>query len=251
MPEEKIKLSVVIPAFNEAERSLKTNVLEDISRYLSKAGYSYEVILIDDGSADNTAQVIKEQIKDKKTFRLIENPHGGKAIAVMTGLIAAKGDIALFMDMDESTPLKEVEKFFPKFAEGYDMVIGSRDGREGAPVVRKLASVVFATLRNIILGLPFSDTQCGFKACNKSSRDTIFPPMLKEWSKQSVQGYSVSAGFDIEFLYRAKKFGFKITDVPVEWHYVNNQGYQLIKNAISALGDMFRIKVNDLQGHYR
>ncbi len=243
------KLSIIIPGYNE-ERSLSKNVLDEVSDYLKTVDYSYEVLIVDDGSTDKSVEIIKKQIKDKKNFRLIENPHGGKAVTVMTGLLEAKGEIALFTDMDQATPIGEVEHFFPKFEQGYDIVIGSRDGRKGAPLIRKLASVVFALLRNIILGLPFSDTQCGFKAFNIKSRNAIFPKMLERYQKNSQTGYVVNASFDSEFLFLAKKAGIKIIDVPVEWHHVESHSYQLFKNAFDAVVDMLRVRVRDILGTY-
>src|SRR3989344_7671434 len=130
-----MKLSIVIPAFNEIE-NLRKGVLEDIEKFLTSQKLSYEVLIVDDGSTDGSRNLIEKSIKGYKSFSLIKNNHGGKAIAVMTGLLGSKGDIGLFTDMDQATPISEVEKFFPIFNEGFDIVIGSRQGRKGAPVVR-------------------------------------------------------------------------------------------------------------------
>lgn len=245
----KPKLSVIIPGYNE-ERSLSKNVLDEVYNYLKGVKFEYEVLIVDDGSVDRSVEIIKEQIKNKKNFRLIENPHAGKAVTVMTGIMEARGEVALFTDMDQATPLPEVEKLLPKFEEGYDIVIGSRDGRSGAPMIRKLASIVFAILRNLILGLPFSDTQCGFKAFNDRSRKAIFPKLLERYKKSAQGGYVVNAGFDSEFLFLAKKSGFKIIDVSVEWHHVESRSYHLIKNAVDAVKDMLRIRLRDIAGVY-
>lgn len=247
---DKIKLSVVIPAYNETA-NLNLGSLDKIEQYLKKQKYQYEVLIIDDGSTDNTANIISSQIKDKKNFSLIKNTHGGKAITVMTGLIKAYGEIVLFTDMDQATPLDQVEKFFPKFENGYDVVIGLRKGRKGAPTIRKISAYIFSFLRNIILGLPLSDTQCGFKAFTQPAIKTVFPEMLKTWQAFSrSQDAAVNAGFDIEALYLAKKRGFKIAEVPVEWHYVGSKRVHVMKDAIEALKDMLRIKINDLKGKY-
>lgn len=248
--DDAVKLSVIIPGYNE-ERSLSKNVLDQVYSYLKTVKYPYEVLIVDDGSTDNSVEIISEQIKDKKDFRLIKNPHAGKAVTVMTGLLEAKGEVALFTDMDQATPIQEVEKFFPKFEQGYDIVIGSRDGRKGSPLIRQLASVVFSILRNVILGLPFSDTQCGFKAFNRNSRQSIFPKMLQRYQQTAQTGYVVNASFDSEFLFMAKKAGFKITDVPVEWHHVASHSYQLWKNAIDAILDMLNVRLRDLTGAYK
>ena len=244
-----IKLSIVIPAYNESA-NLKKGVLNEVISFLKTVDFTYEVLIVDDGSSDDTIKIIKDVISDKKNFRVVENPHGGKAITVMTGLLAAEGEIALFTDMDQATPLKEVEKFFPKFEEGFDIVIGSRAGRKGAPFVRKLSAWGFSLLRGVILGLPFSDTQCGFKAFSKESIEKIVPKIKKEWGVVHFKGGAVNAGFDVELLYLAKKYGFKIAEVPVEWNYVDSERVQVIKDAAAAIYDMLRIRINDLKGKY-
>ena len=250
------KLSVVIPAYNEA-KNLKKGVLEQVEDFLEKRKIDYEVIIVDDGSSDETKEIIKKIISKNKRFNLIENAHGGKAMAVMTGMLEAKGEIILFTDMDQATTINQVDKFLPKFEEGlpagrqgYDIVIGSRKGRKGAPLVRKLAAWGFSVLRRIILGLPFSDTQCGFKAFNKKSVDKIIPKIKDEWGVVHTGGGAVNAGFDVEVLYLAKKYGFKIAEVEVEWNYVDTERVQVIKDALAAIYDMFRIRINDLRGKY-
>ncbi len=244
-----MKVSIIIPAYNESA-NLKKGVLSEVEDYLKTIDFSFEVLIVDDGSSDDTATLVKQKIKGKENFRLIENLHGGKAYAVITGLLEAKGGIALFTDMDQATPLQEIEKFLPKFDEGFDIVIGLRSGRAGAPLSRKLAAWGFAFLRGIILGLPFSDTQCGFKAFNATSREAIFPKIKSEWGVLHFKGGAVNAGFDVEVLYLAKKLGFKIAEVPVNWKYVDTERVQIIKDAAAAVYDMLRIRLNDLRGKY-
>lgn len=243
------KLSVVIPAYNE-ERNLNKGVLDEVSEYLEKSKLDYEVIIVDDGSSDNTREILKKYISKNTHFKLTENTHGGKAIAVLTGMEESKGEIILFIDMDQATPINQWDKFLPIFEEGFDIVIGSRSGRKGAPFVRKLSAWGFSILRAIILGLPFSDTQCGFKAFNRKSIEKIIPKIKKEWGVIHFRGGAVNAGFDVELLYLAKKYGFKIAEVPVEWNYVDTERVQIIKDALAAIYDMIRIRVNDLKGKY-
>ncbi len=218
--------------------------------YLRNVEYSYEVIIVDDGSLDDTVLQIEKQIASLPFFRLIKNRHGGKALAVMIGMLAAQGEIILFTDMDQATPLDQIEKFFPKLEGGFDIVIGSRHGRKGAPVLRKLAAWGFSVLRSIILGLPFSDTQCGFKAFNRESIEKIIPKIKHEWGILHTGGGAVNAGFDVEVLYLAKKYGFKIAEVEVEWKYVDTERVQVAKDALAAIYDMLRIRLNDLKGIY-
>ena len=217
-----IKLSIVIPAYNE-EKNLKTGALNLVNDYLKGVSYTYEVIIVDDGSLDQTTELVEKFIKGKEDWRLVKASHGGKALTVIKGLLKSKGEIAVFTDMDQATPLDQIEKFFPKFDEGYDIVIGSRHGREGAPFIRKLAAWTFSLLRGIILGLPFADTQCGFKAFNKKSIEKIVPMVKDEWGVVHFKGGAVNAGFDVELLYLAKKYGFKIAEEKVEWNYVDTE----------------------------
>lgn len=243
------KLSVVIPSYNESE-NLKKGVLNEVANYLEEQDYKYEVIIVDDGSRDESVSLVQKIIKGKQNFSLIKNPHGGKAISVMTGLLFSKGEIALFTDMDQATPISEIEKFFPKFLEGFDIVIGSRHGRKGAPIIRKLMGFGFSFIRNIILGLPFSDTQCGFKAFNRKAREEIFNSMIQEWEKLRAKGPAVNAGFDVEALFLAKKRGFRIAEVNVDWHHVGTERVQAIKDSFDAIRDVLRIRLNDLSGKY-
>lgn len=244
-----MKLSIVIPSYNE-ERNLKKQVLEEVGDYLESLKIPFEVIIVDDGSSDKSVSLINEYIVDKKNFHLIQNSHGGKADAVMTGMFKATGDIILFTDMDQATPINQIEKFIPKFEEGFDIVIGSRHGRKGAPLIRKLSAWGFSVLRVIILGLPFKDTQCGFKAFSKVSVDKIIPKIKSEWGVVHFKGGAVNAGFDVELLYLAKKYGFKIAEVGVEWNYVDTERVQVVKDAIAAIYDMLRIRWNDLREKY-
>lgn len=243
-----MKLSVVIPAYNE-ERNLKKGVLPEIRNYLEELKTDYEVIVVDDGSTDRTKEIVKKFISKNQSFSLLEVSHGGKAMAVMHGMLKAMGDIVLFTDMDQATPIDQLEKFQPKF-NNFDIAIGSRHGRKGAPLLRKFAAWAFSILRGVILGLPFKDTQCGFKAFNRKSIEKIIPKIKGEWGVVHFKGGAVNAGFDVELLYLAKKYGFKIAEVEVEWNYVDTERVQVIKDALAAIYDMFRIRINDLRGKY-
>lgn len=246
-----MKLSVILPAYNESD-NLKRGVLSSISDYLEKNVKSHEVIIVDDGSSDNSIKLIEEFIKDKKNFRLIKNNHGGKAIAVMTGLLESTGEIGLFADMDQATPISEIEKLLPYFEKNYDIVIGSRKGRQGAPVIRKLMAFGFSLIRTIILGLPYKDTQCGFKAFNRRSINLIFPVLKARWHKHlQKKGAAVNAAFDVETLFIAKKIGFKIKEVQVEWHHVGTERVQVIRDSFDAIIDILKIRINDILGRYQ
>ncbi len=244
-----MKLSVVIPAYNE-ENNLRKGVLDEVKSFFDKKKIEYEVLIIDDGSSDLTKEIVRKYLTKSHEFRLIENSHGGKAIAVMTGMMEAKGEIVLFTDMDQATPIDQLDKFLPKFDRGFDIVIGKRLGRKGAPFMRKVAAWGFSILRGIILGLPFEDTQCGFKAFTRPSLEKIIPKIKNEWGVVHFKGGAVNAGFDVEVLYLAKKYGFKISEVPVDWNYVDTERVQVVKDAAAAIYDMLRIRINDFKGKY-
>src|SRR3989344_5391645 len=244
-----MKESFVIQSYKEL-KILEKGVLDQVESFLNSGNFDYEVIIVDDGSKDSSAEFVKKTIMKLKKFTLIENSHSGKANALICGMLQAKGDIVLFTDMDQATPINQIEKFIPKFKEGFDIVIGSRHGRKGAPVMRKLAAWGFSLLRGIILGLPFSDTQCGFKAFNKAAIKKIIPKIKDEWGVVHTGGGAVNAGFDLALLYLAKKNGFKIAEVPVDWNYVDTERVQVVKDAAAAIYDMFRIRWNDLSGKY-
>lgn len=245
-----MKISIIIPAYNEIA-NLKKGVLDEVENYLTKEKFDHEVLIVDDGSSDGTTEYIEKYIKDSKNFKLIKNNHGGKAIAVMTGLLESKGEVALFTDMDQATPITELNKLLPYFKEDFDIVIGSRSGRKGAPLIRKLMAFGFSVIRTIFLGLPFKDTQCGFKAFNRKSINKVFPVLKERWHKHlEKKGAAVNAAFDVETLFIAKKIGLKIKEVPVTWHHVGTERVQVVKDSLDAVIDIVKIRVNDLSGRY-
>lgn len=244
-----VKLSVIIPAYNES-LNLRAGVLDAVYNYLKQKSISFEVIVVDDGSCDETAGLVAEFIKTHPHLKLIKNSHLGKALTVVTGMLEAEGEIALFTDMDQATPIDQLEKILPKFDQGFDVVIGTRHGRKGAPMRRKLTAWGFTLLRDILLGLPYRDTQCGFKAFDQKAIRTIFPLLKKFRQGTKTSGAAVNAGFDIELLYIAKKKNLKITDVNVDWHYVGSERVPFIKSSLDAIFDIIRIKANSLTGAY-
>lgn len=245
-------LSVVIPSYNEMA-NLQKGVLNKVKNYLDKQNYDYEVIIVDDGSADESAEFVKKFAKDEKEFRLIQNSHSGKAGAVTTGMLEAKGDFIVFTDMDQATPIEELEKILPFTEKGYDIVIGSRSGyRKGAPFTRKVMAKGMMVLRSTIVGLPeIKDTQCGFKLFSKKAAHEIFSKVKEvQHGFKSIHGSSVTAGFDIEVLYLAKKMRYKIVEVPVEWLYVETRRVSPVKDSIDGLLDLIRIRRNIIKGEY-
>jgi len=244
-------LSVVIPAYNE-ETNIRLGALDKVLRYLNSQTYEWEVLIVDDGSSDGTKYLIEEFVGEDKRFRLLNNPHQGKAATVIAGMLKANGSIVLFSDLDQATPLKEIEKLLPKFDSGFDVVIGSRsDKREGAPILRRFMAKGFMMLRTLILGLRgITDTQCGFKAFRNHVAKAIFHKLKLYGRNATVSGSMVTAGFDIEVLYLAKRLGYKIAEVPVEWHYVETRRVNPIKDSWQGFWDIVIIRMNALRGMY-
>jgi dolichyl-phosphate beta-glucosyltransferase len=212
--------------------------------------YTWEVVFVDDGSTDNTLKIAQEFAKKHANFFVLPEQHRGKAGTVTAGVLKSKGEIIIFTDTDQATPIDQVERILPKFKEGYSLVIGSRDGREGAPLIRKIMAYGFSLLRLLILRLPYRDTQCGFKAFSKESAKEIFKRLEIFSSKNKSTGASVTAGFDLEVLYIARKLKYKVAEVPVDWHHKEGTKVDPIKDSIEGLRGLLMVRINSLQGKY-
>lgn len=250
---DKFILSVVIPSYNEMA-NLQKGTLDKVLSYLSRQKYDYEIIVVDDGSMDGSLEFVKKFERENKKIKVIEGRHSGKAGAVTSGVLSAKGDYILFTDMDQATPIEELDKLLPYLKEKFDIVIGSRQGqRKGAPFTRKVMAQGMITLRSIIVGLSdIHDTQCGFKLFTKKSAHDIFRKVEKVHNGfRTIKGSSVTAGFDIEVLYIAESKGYKIKEVPVEWLYVETRRVSPLKDSIEGVVDLFRIKKDIISGTYK
>lgn len=246
-----IDLSVVIPAYNE-ETNIRLGALDKVSRFLEQASYRWEAIIVDDGSSDGTHELLDAFVKANHGFWVIHNPHQGKASTVITGMLKSRGNIVLFTDLDQATPITELVNVLPWFEKGYDVVIGSRSGkRQGAPFTRRLMAKGFMMLRGIILGLRgIADTQCGFKAFRNAVAKDIFHRLKLYGERHTVSGSMVTAGFDIEVLFLAKQMGYNIKEVPVEWHYVETRRVNPIIDSIQGFTDILKIRMNAWRGLY-
>lgn len=246
---QKIFLSVVMPAYNE-EYNLRTGVLDSVYDYLVQQNYSWEILFVDDGSQDATLRIAKDFAAKHNNFLVLSEPHRGKGGTVIAGMLRARGQIILFTDTDQATPIDQVEKIIPKFKEGYDVVIGSRHGRTGAPLIRKMMAYGFSALRSLILKLPFKDTQCGFKAFSSSAARDIFGRLKVFNEENKFKGASVTAGFDLEVLYVARKLSYKIAEVPVDWHHKEGTKVNPIADSIEGLRGLIMVRLNALQDKY-
>lgn len=247
----KIFLSVVIPCYDEMA-NLQKGVLEKVKHFLDKKDFGYEVIIVDDGSKDGSTQFIKDFSKEHKNFRLIQNPHLGKAGAVTTGMLQSKGEYALFTDMDQATPIEELDKLLP-YIKKFDVIIGSRNSqRKGAPWTRILMAKGMILFRKVLIGFKeIKDTQCGFKLFKNEVSSNLFSKISKLHNGfHKVDGSNVAAGFDVELLYLAQINGFRIKEVPVNWLFVETRRVNPVIDSIEALRYLFVIKRNSITGKY-
>jgi len=245
-------ISLVVPCYNE-EANIQKGVLDKIGNYTAADERFAEVIIVDDGSSDSSKSVIKNKyLRTYPKFRLIQNSHPGKAFAVLTGIKQAQYEYVVFSDIDLATPIDEIEKLIAGTKEGGQIVIGSRNNsRAGAPLLRKMMAKGFIFIRNIIIGLKgIKDTQCGFKLFEKQAALKIIDKLQVFHDNRIAKDSSVSAGFDIEFLFLGQKLGYKIIEVPVVWRHVETKNVNFIRDTIETLIDIFKIKLLDLQGKY-
>ncbi len=245
-------LSVIVPCYNESE-NLKRGVLEEMDEYLSRQDYEYEVLISDDGSTDDSREVIRQHIEGKLHFRLLANPHGGKPAALWHGVQAARGKVLLFTDMDQSTPIDQLGLLLPLFDRGYEVAIGSRGmARADFPWYRRLGSAVFRALRHLLLLRNIVDTQCGFKAMRAPVARELFPWLEAVRRPRPVVGWRVSA-FDVELLFLAERAGSRIGEVTVAWadrDEATGKGKSYWAESREMAGQVIRIKLNEWRGVY-
>ncbi|MGB9691398.1 MAG: dolichyl-phosphate beta-glucosyltransferase [Candidatus Sumerlaeaceae bacterium] len=228
-------MSLIIPAFNE-ERRLRES-LPTALQYLERQPYSWEVVVVDDGSRDATSQVVRELAAGRSNVRVLRNePNRGKGYSIRRGMLEAHGRYRLFSDADFSTPIDEVEKFWAAVADGYDVVIGSRGLAESQLLVRQnimreTMGRIFNFLVRAMLIPGIRDTQCGFKMFSARAAQSVFP-------RQTLDGFS----FDVEILYLALQQGFRIKEVPIRW--INSPATKVspLRDATRMFFDLLRIR---------
>lgn len=244
-------LSVIIPAYNEVDNFNK-GALKGVEDYINKQSYLTEVILVDDGSNDKTADLIEDWIKNKKAWKLIKNPHKGKAIAVSTGVLQAKGKYIIFTDFDQATPLGEIEKLLPFMNKGFEIAIGSREikgsKREKEPWYRHLMGRGWNIIVKSLVIRGIQDTQCGFKLFNAEIAHEIFQSLSVYKDAEEQEAYM--GAFDVEILYIAQKRGYQIAEVPVHWHHVKTSRLNPFRDSARMFIDLLKIRFSDLTGKY-
>lgn len=231
-----VTLSVIVPAYNEEKRLADS--LPRILDYLRKQPYSWEIVVVDDGSSDATSEVANRLGADCACTVLRNEPNRGKGLSIKRGMQAARGAYRLFSDADLSTPIEELEKFWPRVQQGFDVVIGSRALKESQLVVRQkpyreMMGRVFNLLVRMLLVPSIHDTQCGFKLFSAAAAQAVFP-------RQTLDGFA----FDVELLLLARKNGFRVAEVPVRW--INSPA-----SKVSALSDSARMFMDLLRLKFR
>ena len=235
--------SIVIPAYNESPRITAT--LDKILAYLAAQRWQAEVVVVNDGSRDTTAEIVGRYAAAHPSVRLVENPgNRGKGYSVRNGMLHARGEFRLYSDADVSSPIQEARKLFDAIASGADVAVGSRWLRselqtERQPFYRQLFGRVFNLFLRMVLGLSFKDTQCGFKAFNRASAEAVFP-------RQRIERW----GFDPEILLLAKRFGFKAVEVPVEWAHDERTKISYFRDGMRMVREVLQVRWNALTGKY-
>jgi dolichyl-phosphate beta-glucosyltransferase len=241
MARERPRLSVVVPAYNEAARVAST--LEELAAFLHRLGISFEIRVVDDGSTDGTAAIVERHAALDRRIVVQREPHRGKGGAVKAGMLAAGGDLRFLCDADLSMPVSELPRLLEPQAAGVDVAIGSREGhgarRVGEPLRRHVTGRIFNRAVQYLALPGIEDSQCGFKMFTARAADAIFPLV-------TVSGWA----FDIEVLYIARHLGFRVLEVPIEWHYRQASHLSVLRDSGGMLREVLRIRARARRGEY-
>ncbi len=234
-------LSLIIPAYNEENRLPRA--LGQVFTFLEKQPYSFEVVVVENGSTDRTLQIANEFAANKPNLLVIHEARKGKGLAVKRGVLSAHGEYRFICDTDLSMPIEEVLKFFPPGLDDFDIAIGSREAlgsvRYDEPSYRHWGGRLINLLIRVLILPGFQDTQCGFKCFRAEATQQIF-------EQQTLTGWS----FDIELLYLARKRNLRIKEVPINWYFDADSKVSAVPDALKMAGDIFRIHLNSIQGQY-
>jgi glycosyltransferase involved in cell wall biosynthesis len=237
------KYSIIIPAYNERLRI--PDALQSVVETIRTCGWSAEVVVVDDGSTDNTAELVRAFAAHAPEVRLLQNAaNRGKGFSVRAGLLAALGDIVMFTDADLSAPMEEAERLFAAIEAGADIAIGSRWLERGRqthrqPLYRQLFGRCFNGVTRFVMGLSFADTQCGFKAFTRQAAQTVF-------QLQTIERW----GFDPEILFIALKRGFRVVEVPVTWGHDERSRMSYLRDGLQMLKEIAIVRWNAFLGRY-
>jgi glycosyltransferase involved in cell wall biosynthesis len=243
-------VSLIIPCYNEAKRLPGT--LATALAYLARCDYRWELLIADDGSSDATPQIAAGAAGQPGVCHLCL-PHRGKAAAVRAGVDAARGHVIVFTDADLSTPIEYVDQARRLLLADSDLVIGTREGkgarRVDEPFYRHLMGRLFNYLVQGLLVRGVRDTQCGFKGFRADVARDLFGRSRLYLGEGEVRGPLVT-GFDVELLFLARKFGYRLYQLPVTWHHVEGSKVRPGLDSLLMLRDILRVRLNDLRGRY-
>ena len=233
--------SIVIPAYNEALRLPAS--LDHLRAYVASRPSPTEVIVVDDGSVDATAELVEQRMADWPGLRLLREPHRGKGGAIRAGVLAARGDYIALADADFSMPAEEFDRFGVAAAGEYDVAIASRTApgavRTGEPPNRRIMGAVFSLVVRALLVPGIRDTQCGFKCLRREAA-------LDFCAHQTIEGWC----FDVELLHIARLRGYRVREVPIAWHFVPGSRVHPLRDAASVLRDLLVIRLRSWRGRY-
>lgn len=235
------RLSIVIPAYNE-ERRLPQS-LPDVIRFARSRDYPVEVIVVDDGSSDRTAEVVRQFQAQAEFITLLQVPHGGKGHAVRAGMLKAGGEYLFLCDSDLSMPIDEVSKFLPPALDNYDVAIASREiegaRRYNEPAYRHLMGRVFNLIVRLLAVRGIQDTQAGFKCFRREAARRLF-------RLQTIPGW----GFDVEILFIAQKHRMRVVEVPINWYYKERSQIRPLQDTYNMLREVLKVRLNGWRGRY-
>jgi glycosyltransferase involved in cell wall biosynthesis len=235
-------LSIIIPAYNEESRIGQT--LERVTAYLKGQKYSWEVVVANDGSIDGTGDIVREWWAGCAGVKLLDLRHGGKGWAVKNGMLQSRGRFRFLCDADLSMPIEHLERFISKEGSKWDVAIGSREApgsrRIGEPWGRHLMGRIFNTLTRLLAAPRIKDTQCGFKLFRAAAAERLF-------GLQRLEGF----GFDAEVLFLARKMGYSMGEVGIDWHYQPRSKVRPVRDSLRMVADLFNVRWAYLLGRYK
>ncbi|MGD9129769.1 MAG: glycosyltransferase family 2 protein [Candidatus Woesebacteria bacterium] len=244
-------LSIVIPSYNEME-NLKRGVLDEVLHYLKNQNYDWELILSDDESSDGTIEFLEKFAKKHAQIKVIKNRHKGKGPTVKAGILQANGQWRLYTDFDQSTPIQEVKKLL-KYTDRYQVIIGSREIkgalRAKEPFYRHLMGRGFNFLVRFFAVRGLMDTQCGFKLFSEEAAEKLFKKLYVYGGRRQIRD-AFTGAFDVELLYLARKFDFKIKEVAIKWKHFKTERVSPIKDSFRMFRDILRIRKADILRRY-
>ncbi len=233
--------SIVIPAYNEENRL--PNTLEQLFRFLEKQPFASEIIVVENGSSDQTFEIAQQFSNGQKNVHVLHNEQRGKGRAIQRGVVAASGEYIFLCDADLSMPVEEIRKFIPPQLENFDIAIASREApgsiRYNEPYYRHFTGRVFNTLIRLLVLPGLQDTQCGFKCIRAQVARDIFP-------YQTLTGWA----FDVELLYIARHHGYQIVEIPIHWYFNADSKISVFRDSLRMFLDLLRIRRNAFRGLY-